>query len=306
MADVHRRQLIRGLGLSMIAIPLGRVLAACGENHATVDAGSALDAVTAAAAWATGGTAAMTDKASYPNPFASGVPTVCAPTCAATQGPCWSSAAEVIQDISYGQLGLPVRFYFQIVDETCAPVANALLDIWHVAPTGKYSGDDAANENIGFCTGNDTTYTSALFFRGKQTTDANGICYFDSCYPGWYSGRTIHVHFIATINGQSTLTSQFVFDDALNDDIIGSQAIYSERGARDTTNSNDNVVSSADAAAYSFSTQRMSDGAMLAWKTIVVRTTSAACELTGSGGGGGGPGDGMPPGDGGMPTPDAA
>lgn len=309
-----RRRMLRQLGIGLAAMPLGRALLGCSDSAATpadapapdaasgADAASGVDA--AKVAWATGGTAAMTGQASYPNPFASGAPTVCALTCEVTQGPCWDSQAEQIQDISYGQLGLPTRFYFQIVDDACAPVAGATIDVWHVAATGKYSGNDSANEQIGFCTANDPVYTSALFFRGKQVTDASGVAYFDSCYPGWYSGRTIHVHFIITVDGQSTVTSQFVFDDTLNDEIVGTQPIYSDRGARDTTNATDTAVPAASAAAYSFETQQMPDGALLAWKTVVVRasSTESSCQL---GGGGMAPpgGGGMPPGDGGMPPP---
>ena len=311
---ITRRRMLRQLGFGVAAIPLGRALLGCGSSSSSTttdasaadaasgDAAATVDAVKRA--WATGGTAAMTGKSSYPNPFAGGVPGVCALTCEVTQGPCWDSQAAQIQDISYGQLGLPTRLYFQLIDDTCAPIAGATIDVWHVAATGKYSGNDSANEQVGFCTANDPVYTSALFFRGNQVTDADGLAYFDTCYPGWYSGRTIHVHFIVTVNGQSTLTSQFVFDDTLNDEIIGTQPIYADRGARDTTNATDTAVPAASAAAYSFQTQQLPDGALLAWKTIVVRTSSteASCQL---GGGGTAPpgGAGMPPDDGGMPPP---
>jgi protocatechuate 3,4-dioxygenase beta subunit len=223
----------------------------------------------ATVAWATGGTASMTAKASYPNPFASGAPSSCALTGSLTQGPCWDSKSETLRDISYGQGGLPMRMILQIVDASCNPVVGAVVDVWHVAPTGKYSGDDSANENVAFCTGNDSDYTSHLWFRGKQTTDENGIVTFDTCFPGWYSGRTVHVHFTVTAAGGS-LTSQLVFADALDDEIIATQPIYSDRGARSTTNATDTVVSSSSQTAYLFDTQQMTDGALLAWKTITI------------------------------------
>jgi protocatechuate 3,4-dioxygenase beta subunit len=175
-----------------------------------------------------------------------------------------------LQDISYGQNGLPMRMVLQIVDASCNPVAGAVVDVWHVAPTGKYSGNDSANENVAFCTGSDSDYTSHLYFRGKQTTDANGIVTFDTCFPGWYTGRTVHVHFTITASGGS-LTSQLVFDDALDDEIIATQPIYSSRGARSTSNTTDTVVSSSTQSQYLFETQQMTDGALLAWKTITIR-----------------------------------
>jgi protocatechuate 3,4-dioxygenase beta subunit len=224
----------------------------------------------AASGWASGGTAAMTAKARYPNPFASGAPSSCVLTGALTQGPCYDSQAEAIQDISYAELGLPMRMVLQVLDSSCNPVKGAIVDVWHVAPTGKYSGNDAPRENVGFCTGNDADYTSHLYFRGKQTTDDKGLATFDTCFPGWYPGRTIHVHFTVAVAATS-FTSQLVFDDALVDAIVANEPIYKDRGARSTKNANDNVVSASTYTQFLFDTQKLPDGAMLAWKSIVVR-----------------------------------
>src|SRR6185312_9723008 len=106
---------------------------------------------------------------------AGGAPTSCPLSCTVTEGPCYDSASVEIQDISYGYDGLPMAMVLQIVDDTCKPVSGAVVDVWHVSPVGKYSGDDSANEDVAFCTGNDTDFTSHLYFRGKQTTDADGL-----------------------------------------------------------------------------------------------------------------------------------
>jgi protocatechuate 3,4-dioxygenase beta subunit len=250
-------------------------------GDASGDAGANSDAVANADAaadvsvssdgggWATGGTASMTGKSSYPNPFAGGSTSGCVATGTLTQGPCYDSASVKIQDISYGQDGLPMRMYFQVLDSACNPIAGATVDVWHVAPTGKYSGNDSVNEVVAYCTGNDTNYTSHLYFRGRQVTDSTGVVFFDTCFPGWYAGRTIHVHFIITA-GSKSLTSQYLFDDALDDEIIATQPIYGTRGKRDTTNSTDAFVSASQYPKFLFQTQRMSDGTMLAWKAIVL------------------------------------
>jgi protocatechuate 3,4-dioxygenase beta subunit len=241
------------------------------DGGASLDGGSATEAATTADAggWATGGTASMTGKASYPDPFSGASTSGCAATGALTEGPCYDSASEIIQDISYGQDGLPMRMVFQVLDASCNPISGAVVDVWHVAPTGKYSGDDTVNENVAFCTGNESNYTSHLYFRGKQTTDANGVVTFDSCFPGWYSGRTIHVHFTIT-SGSKAFTSQYVFDDALDDEIVATQPVYGSRGSRDTTNLTDTVVSTSTYQQFMFQTQQMPDGALLAWKAIVL------------------------------------
>jgi hypothetical protein len=150
------------------------------------------------------------------------------------------------------------------------------------APSGRPTAGDAATdrgplasgsggaENVAASSdGNDTNYTSHLYFRGKQVTNSTGVVLFDTCFPGWYSGRTIHVHFIIRA-GSKSLTSQYLFDDALNDEIIGTQPIYNARGRRDTTNVTDPFVSASQYRQFLFQTQRMPDGAMLAWKAIVV------------------------------------
>jgi protocatechuate 3,4-dioxygenase beta subunit len=38
-------------------------------------------------------------------------------------------------------------------------------------------------------------YDRQKFLRGYQVTDANGGAEFLTIYPGWYSGRTVHIHF---------------------------------------------------------------------------------------------------------------
>ncbi|HEY4188735.1 MAG TPA: protocatechuate 3,4-dioxygenase [Polyangia bacterium] len=309
-AALNRRLILKGFGSALLTAPLLGCSSDDVANDNTVDAGTGgaggtrgttADAATGAVAWATGGTVAMTAQATYPNPFANPsdgmAAATCALTCEATQGPCYAAQSEEIQDISYGYLGLPMRVYLRILDESCAPIAGASVDLWHVSAVGKYSGDDATNENVAFCTGNDADFTAHLYFRGKQTTDANGVVFFDTCYPGWYSGRTVHIHMIVRIGDQSYLTTQLFFADTLNDDILTSQTLYSSRGNRDTTNQNDMVVSASAVSDYEFQTQQMTDGALLAWKTLVVRSSlaNASCDIpAGAGGGAGGMSGGGP------------
>src|SRR5262249_22940034 len=146
------------------------------------------------------------------------------------------------------------------------------------------------------------TARAARWFRGVQTTDSNGRVDFNTCFPGWYSSRTIHIHFTIRINRTEYVTSQLFFDDALDDETVNTQPLYNARGARDTTNQNDTVIAPSSVADYTFQTARMSDGAMLAWKTLVVRSSTAStlCDVPGGSGGPGGPGgEGGPGGPGG-------
>jgi protocatechuate 3,4-dioxygenase beta subunit len=317
--DVSRRKILHSLGLALSAAPLAKLMGcsssdtgdvgtggtsgtggATGSDGATTTDATTSDATSNDAAdvgsWATGGTASM--SGTYLDPFTTGLGTSCALTCAATVGPCYAATLER-KDISEGHDGLPVRLAFLLVDESCTPIQGATVDIWHAAAEGLYSGDDASD----FCTSGDATARAARWFRGVQTSDAGGRVDFNTCFPGWYSSRTIHIHFTVRINGTEYVTSQLFFADALDDEIVDTQPLYNTRGPRDTTNQDDTVISGSAVADYTFQTERMADGAMLAWKALVIRSSTSAtlCDVpAGSGGGGGGPGgEGGPGGPGG-------
>jgi hypothetical protein len=77
------------------------------------------------------------------------------------------------------------------------------------------------------------------FLRGYQITDSSGAVQFTTIYPGWYSGRTIHIHFrIRTASGSTNFTSQLFFDDTISDQVLAA-APYNTRGTRNTTNRSD-------------------------------------------------------------------
>lgn len=122
----------------------------------------------------------------------------------------------------------------QIADGVCTPLQGATVDIWHCDAMGVYSGVS----DPGF----DTAGQSWL--RGYQVTDENGRVEFSTIYPGWYSGRAVHIHFKirTTVTGNETyeFTSQFFFDDALSDEVF-TNAFYSGKGQRDTLNSTDSI-----------------------------------------------------------------
>ncbi|MDC0670411.1 dioxygenase family protein [Nannocystis radixulma] len=237
-----------------------------------------------ATAWATGGTAAMTMKHCYPDPFAGGV-SECVLMCETTAGPCTADTLER-QDVSEGFSGLPVRLALLVVAaDTCAPIANAKVEIWHTQRTGVYSG---VTPSGAFCYGDDPDAENYLYFRGTQTTDAAGRVDFDTCFPGWYSGRAIHIHFRVYVDDALHATSQLFFADELNAEIFAEHAEYAEFGQPNTTNNADNIIGGeADMTNYLCTTARMPDGAMLASKVIAIRSSldQPTCQTQGGGGG---------------------
>lgn len=223
----------------------------------------------APAAWASGGTAAMTAKDCYPDPFAAPVTMCPLLVCETTAGPCTAPAPDRV-DVSEGRPGLPVRLVLKLVTaETCAPIAGAVVEIWHTQTSGVYSGQ---TPSPGFCSGGDADAPNHSYFRGTQTSGANGRVAFDTCFPGWYPGRAIHIHFSVTIAGTRRTVSQLFFADALVQSIFAAHADYTRFGQPDRNNTNDGVIGgAANFGAYVLDTARMSDGAMLASKLIAIR-----------------------------------
>lgn len=100
--------------------------------------------------------------------------------------------------------------------------------------------------------GNDPTFGDTAgqkFLRGYQLTDANGRAPFTTIYPGWYEGRTVHIHFKIRAGEASAgeasapsyeFTSQLFFDDELTD-LVHSKEPYASRGVRTLRNDGDNI-----------------------------------------------------------------
>lgn len=122
----------------------------------------------------------------------------------------------------------------QVGNNTCAPLPGAVVDVWHCDALGVYSGVS----DPGFDT------SAQQFLRGYQVTDGSGRAQFTTIYPGWYSGRTVHIHFKvrtnATDNQAYEFTSQLFFDEARNDQ-VHAQPPYAARGQRNTFNSQDGI-----------------------------------------------------------------
>jgi hypothetical protein len=214
----------------------------------------------AADTWASGGTAMIGDD--YPDPFSDGLGTMCSITCAETLGPCHAQTL-VRKDISEGRPGLPVRLALLIVDESCQPVEDPEVEIWHTSHWGVYSGDDATD----YCTGFDPEAIENRFFRGQQTGGADGRVDFDTCFPGAYESRTIHIHFIVRVGGKEYLTSQLYFQQSLIEEICGTHPDYAQFGAPSISNDDDGYYS-PDAE---LDVKMMVDGVMMASKVIVLR-----------------------------------
>ncbi len=173
-------------------------------------------------------------------------PNVCMVMPEVTEGPYYLDEQLVRADITEDREGVPMRLRLQVVTADCTPVEGARVDVWHCDAVGNYSGY-ATQGSDGT---NDTSEQS--FLRGTQMTGADGVAEFRSIYPGWYRGRTTHVHYKVFLDERTVLTSQIFFPDALSQYLFQSVAPYNDRSGaeRDTMNSNDGIAKQAGEGAY--------------------------------------------------------
>ena len=152
--------------------------------------------------------------------------------------------SDIRSDPSDGSVceGARLELAFQVsrIDaQRCEPLAGALVDVWQCDAVGVYSGVKDINGRF------DTT--DRRFLRGHQVTDRDGIARFTTIYPGWYRGRTVHIHFmIRTKPGEDSgeeFASQLYFDDALTDRVFASGPYASQPGKR-TRNPEDGIFRS--------------------------------------------------------------
>jgi len=114
-----------------------------------------------------------------------------------TEGPYYVDGAELRRDITEGRPGTPLALELAVVSASaCKPIANAAVDAWHCDALGEYSGVNGS---------------SGTFMRGVQRTDAKGVARIDTVYPGWYSGRAVHIHVKVHVGGNVVHTGQLYF-----------------------------------------------------------------------------------------------
>ena len=173
---------------------------------------------------------------------------LCVLTPRAEEGPFYFDPKLKREDITEGRKGVPLKLLLQIVNAgSCAPIADARIDVWHADAFGKYSGYSGQSDSGSVST------KGQSFLRGTQFTDAAGLVHFSTIYPGWYEGRTPHVHLKIFLAEKTVLTSQLYFPDALSEFIYQNAAPYNRRKRRrDTSNGNDGVLSDSGGGHESF------------------------------------------------------
>ena len=135
----------------------------------------------------------------------------CDATAADTPGPFTTHQPETLvrADIRADRTGIPMDIELTILDRSkgCKPMAGVYVDIWHCDKDGLYS-------EYGKHRFQEADMRKEHFLRGRQVTDVNGKVAFSSIFPGWYPGRSTHIHFeVQSEDGTSLLISQLAFPE---------------------------------------------------------------------------------------------
>lgn len=204
-----------------------------------------------------------------------------------TEGPYYIDPGLIRADIREDKQGIALDLRLQVVSADCQPIEGARVDIWHCDAQGNYSGFSGQ--------GSDATSDTAgqTFLRGTQMTDAAGITAFQTIYPGWYRGRTTHIHFKVLLDETTVLTGQIFFSDALSQYLYDNAPDYLREGSRDTINRNDNIAAQAGPGAYAYIREQPKG-----YQAALVIGIDPEAQSTQSG-----PAGGPPPGGGNPPGP---
>ncbi|GIH74675.1 protocatechuate dioxygenase [Planobispora longispora] len=273
---VSRRTALAGIG----TIGLGALLAACGEQAGTPSTVTTSTGSTTAISPTTAATSGLEDLFAGAN--------TCTLTQTTTQGPYYFDADKIRSDIREDREGVPLRVAIKVQDsETCTPLPDTVVEIWHCDAGGIYSGAESLSSGSGQeggpgvgtppgtpptggpgqgtpppgGPGRDTPppggpsgdpgrgggdmgdlspVDDKRYLRGAQVTGADGIVQFVTIWPGWYRGRTVHIHAMVHVGGARVLTTQVMFDETVNTKVFESQP-YAQRTGRDTFNDGDNI-----------------------------------------------------------------
>lgn len=121
----------------------------------------------------------------------------CVLTPEVTQGPYYVGGEYIRRDVRESQKGVDTIIDYQVIDvNTCDPIPNVYLEMWHCNSTGVYSGI-VANGNGD---ASDESNLDATYLRGIQKTDGDGVAQFETTFPGHYTGRATHIHLLVHTN----------------------------------------------------------------------------------------------------------
>ncbi|MFD8274554.1 intradiol ring-cleavage dioxygenase [Streptomyces flaveolus] len=167
------------------------------------------------------------------------------------EGPYYIDYELFRRNVVEDRTGVPLILLLRAVDATtCRPLQNSAIEIWHCDASGVYSGYTAGGNGGGTPPGEPSTPPPSgaptdpppggghanptddmTWLRGIQMTDHQGFVTFRTIFPGWYSGRAVHIHTKVHTGGKRTSdgytggrtchTGQFYFPEGAVEGTVG-------------------------------------------------------------------------------------
>jgi protocatechuate 3,4-dioxygenase beta subunit len=161
-----------------------------------------------------------------------------------TEGPYWIDNKLTRRDITEDRPGLPLELVLTVQNaKTCAPIKGADVEIWHCDAVGAYSGYSSGGPG-GPGGQHATPSDSKRYLRGHQKADVDGRVRFLTIYPGWYRGRTPHIHLKVHVGGSVVHTGQLFFDEKTTAAVYR-HSPYKSHGEPDTSHAEDMIYAQA-------------------------------------------------------------
>ncbi len=226
---LNRRDALAGMG----TVSLGGLLAACGADESSTGTKVSTDA---------GETALVKPRSGKDLASLFTESAACTLTAEGTEGPYYFDVDRVRSDIREDRAGTQLRLVMRVRDaSSCEPLHNAVVDVWHCDAGGIYSGFEEQSIEAGGTPDPGADAGPGTFLRGAQVTDRDGIVEITTVYPGWYQGRTVHIHAKVHVDNSTALTTQFYFEDAVSSAVYAQGDPYRADDERQVSNENDGI-----------------------------------------------------------------
>lgn len=195
------------------------------------------------------------------------------------EGPYYIRNEFIRSDVRETQPGVTLVLDIGVIDSrNCRPYPNAFVEIWAANATGAYGGYVGPQ-------GLPTRIKDDTWLRGGHFTNANGMVELVTIYPGYYTGRTSHIHTMVHggnwqsrangtfVSGTGSVNhiGQFFFDEAWNDRVFVTPP-YSTNTVPRTYNNRDWIMQMAGPGAIvrlQYLEQTIQQG-VLGYITVVV------------------------------------
>ncbi|CAE6436754.1 unnamed protein product [Rhizoctonia solani] len=179
--------------------------------------------------------------------------TTCVTAPEVTEGPYYINNEYYRTDLRETQSGVKLVLDIGVMDtRTCTPLPAALVELWACNATGAYGGFTTSSR----------LSDKFTWLRGGSETNANGVVELTTIYPGFYTGRTIHIHTmihtgwtkstngtIVSKSGSLRHIGQLFFQESLNDRVLALSP-YTSTNQRRTLNTQDGIYAQQNSRGF--------------------------------------------------------